>query len=459
MPATAEAPKTEEAKKPTYSSKEFAETLEGELTLGSALPDEAKELPADVRTDLDKVVDDTGREEIDKANEARKRVEAIHGSLDSKLRDMLSKEVHITASSRAGAAELGDKVDAKKAGEIAARTATELKDNGVDALISTATIDKVYAKLKELAGPKLEREIKALAATMPEYQFGSGIDGGDVLIADLEHQFAQMSERLGEAHTQRKEAATGFVKKRIDATQAFIDARQKVNDMRLEDGAGAADITALAGNAEGTYEAASSLDKIVNKGDKAISRRTFKDPETGARILEIVYPVMEKKMLGRGFIMEKSKKEAVVEHWNASKDGGEMIRSTLVRVDKREVKRPQWRVWKGLKTVEKPANVVSSSKNLLSRYDKKLSKAAREQLDPLSSGSIEASRRSTDEHGGLKKWRATSAVMSGRMGANLGVSSAEAAKLSKSGKRRPIGFLQSIYDNMFNNASKISRKA
>ncbi|MCA9339743.1 MAG: hypothetical protein KDA17_02420, partial [Candidatus Saccharibacteria bacterium] len=332
MPDAAEATKPEEAKKATYSSKEFAKELEGELTLGSVIPEEAEGFDTRVRADLDKEIDGVGKEKVDEANEARKRVDAIHTSLDSTLRRMLREEVRKNAASRAGAAEFGDKIDAKKAGEVLAKTTVELNDNGVNALIDTATLDKVYAKLKSLAGPKLEREIKAFAAMLPDYQFGTGIDGGDVLIADLEAHFGEMSERLGEAHAERKEAATGFVKKRMDATQAFIDARQQVNSLRVEGKAGAADITALAGNIEGTYEAANTLNKLVNKGDRAISRRTFKDPETGARIIEIVYPVMEKKTVGKGFVMEQSKKEAIVEHWNASKDGGEMIRSTLVKV-------------------------------------------------------------------------------------------------------------------------------
>lgn len=456
---TAEATKPEEAKKPKYSSKEFAESLKAEMMLGEVIPEEAKDFDSSARSDLDETVADTGEEQIKQANEARKRIDAIHGGLETKLRSMLREKVHVDASIKAGRAEYGDKVDAHKAATVSARVKTELTDNGVDALINTATLDKVYAKLKELAGSELEREIKALAATMPEYQFGSGIDGGDVLIADLEHEFKQMSEKLGDAHERKKEAATGFVKKRIDATQAFIDARQKVNDMRLEGKAGAADITALAGNIEGTYEAANVLGKLVQKGDKAISRRTFKDPETGATIIELVYPVMEKKSLGKGSIMEKSKKEVVVEHWNGSKDGGEMIRSTLVRVDKKEVKRPQWKVWKGLKTVERPADATSAKWNLWSKYDHKLSKAARKELDPLSSGSIEASRRSESRYGGLKGRRATSALMAGRLGSNLGLGSTEASKLARSDKRRPVGFFRSLYDNFFNNASKISKKS
>lgn len=450
MPAPTEAsPGAPKEAKVKYDSADYVKSLEEQLYGPKADEEAAKELPDDAKRELNRAVDVAGREKFEAADAARDRVDAIHADIDGSLRAMLLEETRLHAGSKAFEAAGSDTT---KAAAVKAKTDEELSDLGLEGLVRTATIDAVYARLKEIAPGKLKRAIGELAATMPEYQFDDPhISGADVLEADLERNFTDMSTNIKEYREARKEVTTGFLGKRAETTRKFIEARQGIDTARRTGEATAQDITAMKDNIEGTYGATKEMNKQVDKG-RLVSRRKFWDSETKTHIIELVYEVKK----ADGTI---DPQEAVVEHWNNSKDGGEMIRSVYIRTGKETVKKGlQLKFWKGRKKVERDAKAIKHRKMPAVKFDKDLSKAAREQMTSLSAESIEASRRSEGKVDGLKGRKATRAKLNGRMTGTMGLAGKEATRASRLGQGRAKTFMQDLTERLFYNSKKMATK-
>jgi len=460
MPATAEAPpgKREGAggkDKESYSSASYVDSLRAELM---PVDDEDRErvdaLDSDIRTELETKVDESARERADAAEQARLAVELYGGktTLRDRLRDALEEELRAKAEIKALGSLPDDKVDPTIIADTKTRVNEELDTHGIEALVNDATLDKVYTKLKEVAPERLTAIIKKMASEMPEYQFeGKLIDGAQVLEQDLMDKFEDLSSKLEATVERRRETRKGFLALREATTKKFIDARRGIDKSRKDNTGTAVDITAMQDNIEGTYDASKEMNKQVNKGD-LVSKRKFWDSETKTHIIELVYQVKNDS----GAV---DPREAVVEHWNGSKDGGELIRSTYIRAGKETVKGGlQLKFWKGRKEVERDAKAIKVRKMPIGRFKHDLTKAARSEMSSIDSGSIAASRRSDRIVDGLKGRKAARAKLNGRMMGAMGLGSKDARKASGMGQGRTRSFIQDLTERLFYSSSKISSK-
>jgi hypothetical protein len=442
-------------KEATFDGAKFLDSMSAEQAAALEIPEaEAVEgLPGEAHDALTKKHEEATRDKLEAVKSARARVGEI-SDLGDKLRTALEEEIRGKATEQAI-----KKTSAAGVDDI--RLARELSDEELDAkgittLIQTAPLEQVYGRLKDLSPGRLRRVIAELAEDMPEYQFESEyIIAADVLASDLEHRFADISAKMDEVRSTEKEVITGFLAKRKETTEQFIAARDGIDKARREGKPAAIDITAMQDNIEGTYEASKEMDHLVKKGP-LVSQRKFWDPDTKTHIIELVFRAME----GEGKQRKINNKEVIVEYWNSSKrGGGELIRSTYLRSGSDEVKtrRPQLKFWKGFKTKEDFP--LDARWNVFSRYDAKLSRSARSQIDSIDAGSVEASTRSEEKVDGLTKRRATNAKLYGRMAGTMGMSEKDARRASRVGKNRGVSFMQDLISRMFNNSRKISKKS
>lgn len=458
MSATTEAPPGKRegaATKETYQSAKFVDSLRAELVpVDNEDADRVEALDPDVRAHLDSVVEEGAREREAAAQKARMEVELYGGKtvLRDRLRDALEEELRAHATEKAVSSLPDDRVDAAMIADTRSRVNDELNTHELSRLVDEATLDKVYEKLKAIAPDRLSAIIKQLASEMPEYSFGSKmLDGAQVLEADLMDKFHDLSTKIEASHSKRRETRKGFLAQREQTTKQFIAARRGIDNARKDGGETAVDITAMHDNIEGTYEASKEMNSQINKGS-LVSRRKFWDAETKTHIIELVYQV--KNDSGK-----VDPKEAVVEHWNGSKDGGELIRSTYIRVDKETVKGGlQLKFWKGRKQVERDAKAIKTRKLPIGRFKYDLTENARSEMSTIDASTIEASRRTDKSVDGLKGRKAARAKLNGRMMGAMGLSSNEARRASGMGQGRTKSFLQDLAERMFYSSSKINNK-
>lgn len=458
MPRTAEAappegavdpPESTEVEKPKYSPVEEAERYLGanqkpelnvapELLVAQDDPDEAetmrrrlykgKEVP-----NVAGAVESKSEAPKQKVLDARRRVEeSIGKDFDEQMRDAAAEAI---AEDDWGPAETRDKTR----------------------FIDDVPIEKVYQILVKHGMDKFIEITDREAARIKPYKNMGGdfmIDPGQVLRSHLKDKFEGVQKVFDEAETKINATVNETLKKRKDATDNFIKALAAADDLRHSDGAASVDLTAIMHNPEGTIAAVKHLNKIVGKTNDIIAERTYRDAGTRSYMREIAYAVEvtdpdtgEKK---------PSDKEVVVELWNVSKKGGNLMRSSLVKVDTVKRKEWQWKLGKGKygilpnkHEVNRPVGLIED-KLVRNWFRPQLSEGVRDGIGAVSKLTITASNREDSEGGDMAGYALTSHVVQ-HNARKLGYDD----KLVKKVGKRP-GLIEMLSARLFSDSTKMS---
>ena len=307
-----------------HTNKKMKPAIDAELLAAEKAPGEAKEMAKD----MFKGKEVAGVSEATTAAEAPKqRVADARAAVERSIRPEFDKKMREAAAE--AVTKKGDKVK------------TTLKKAK---LIDDVPIEQVYALLQKHDADKFKEITDREARKVEPYRSMSGdmyIDAGQILRNDLKDKFDSIQGVYDEVENEIAGKITGVLKKRHDATEALINARRQASELRAGDSACKVDLTALMSNPEGTTHAAKHLADIVGKTNTILSERTYRDPETKAYLREVSYAVdVVDPATGRP---RRSDKEVVVEVWNVGKKGGNLLRSSLVKVDTGKGKEWQWK--------------------------------------------------------------------------------------------------------------------
>lgn len=283
------------------------------------------------------------------------------------------------------------------------------------------------------------------------------IDAGEMLRRHLANQFEGVQKVYDEAEAKINATINETLKKRKESTKRFTDALGQADELRHGDKAGVVDFTAIMQNPEGTLQGIKELNRVVGKTKDIVAKRTYRDKQTKAYLREIAYAVEvdDPDHPGKKKISDK---EVVVEVWNVGKKGGNLLRSSLVKVDTIKDKKWQWKLGAGkLKVlpnrheVDKPVAVLE--KKLIRNWFKpQLSKGVRDSLGSVNGTMITASNRAETEGGDMTGYTMTSHL--GRHNARtLGYGEKKAKKIAK----KP-GIIEMLGARLFSGSEKMSTK-
>lgn len=422
------------------TNKDIAPKLEAELEAFLSDPDEAVELAEKLHKgkEVPNVAEAVAIAPKKEVKEARKAVEkSIGDSFANEMREaateVITEDLKPTdAAQRIERRQIIDELPIEKVYKI-------LIDHGMENFIEIT-----------------DREA---ARTEPYKSMGGDffIDAGQVLRSHLKDKFEGVQAAYDEAEKKINDTINGTLRKRKEATERFTAALDGADKLRRGDAAGAVDLTAIMQNPEGTIHAVKHLNKMTGKTKEIVAKRTYRDPATKAYLREVAYAVDIKDP--KTGAKKRSDKEVVVEVWNIGRNGGNLLRSSLVKVDTVKGKEWQWKFGQGKlgilpnrHEVDKPIGV--KEKKLIRNWLKpQLSEGVRNQLAGVDKSAIEASNRTSVDGGDGGGYGVTSHV--GRHNAELlGYGKKKAKKIAK----RP-GIIEMLGARMFSNSNKMSTKS
>ncbi len=282
------------------------------------------------------------------------------------------------------------------------------------------------------------------------------INPGQMLRDHLAKQFGDVRKVYDETEAKINATINETLKKRKESTKRFGDALMQADELRHNDKAATVDFTAIMQNPEGTLQGIKELNRIVGKTKEIVAKRTYRDKESKAYLREVAYAVdVKDPVTGE---KKRSDKEVVVEVWNIGRNGGNLLRSSLVKVDTVKDKEWQWKFGKGKlgilpnrHEVDEPVGIME--KKLIRNWFKpQLSEGVRNQLAAVDKSAIDASSRTTVDGGDGGGYGVTSHV--GRHNAELlGYGKKKAKKIAKS-----PGIIEMLGARLFSNSNKISPK-
>jgi hypothetical protein len=446
MPRTAEAAPPEEKVKPhevaeSYvgSNDKITPAVEAELLAYQLEPDEVEEMAERLHKgkEVPNVAEAADVAPKKAVKEARRAVEESIGvGLDHKMRDaaydLITEDLKPTdAAQRIEREEIISKLPIEKVYKI-------LVDHGMEDFVEIT-----------------DREA---ARTEPYKSMGGDffIDAGQVLRSHLKDKFEGVQAAFDEAEKKINSTITDTLKKRKDATERFTQALDGADKLRHGDKAGVVDLTAIMQNPEGTIHAVKHLNKMTGKTKEIVAKRTYRDPVSKAYLREVAYAVdIKDPKTGE---KKRSDKEVVVEVWNIGRNGGNLLRSSLVKVDTVKDKEWQWKFGQGKlgilpnrHEVDKPVG-VNEKKLIRNWFKPQLSEGVRNQLKAVDKSAISASSRTTVDGGDGGGYGVTSHV--GRHNAEmLGYGKKKAKKIAKS-----PGIIEMLGARMFSNSNKMTAK-